>query len=60
MLETWSSRWQAILVSVLFLGSLAALLVNTFSTLALPQRELQVRHDLREAGRRMAERAHPS
>jgi two-component system, NtrC family, sensor histidine kinase HydH len=59
MLKIWSTRWQAIVVGMLFLGSLAALLVNTFATLALPQRELQARHDLREAGRRMADRASP-
>ena len=57
MWRTWSNRWQAVVVAVLFLGSLAALLVNTFATLQLPERELRARNELGEAGRRMAERA---
>jgi signal transduction histidine kinase len=59
MWRTWSNRWQAVVVAVLFLGSLAALLVNTFATLALPERELRARQELREAGRKMAEKAAP-
>ena len=59
MWEKWSTRWQTALVAALFLGSLAALFVSAFSTLALPERELRIRNSLREAGRRMAERAAP-
>ncbi len=50
---------QTTLVVVLFLGSLSALLINTFSTLLLPQRELEARSQVREASRRMAEFAAP-
>ncbi len=59
MWRTWNNRWQAALVAVLFLGSLAALLVNTLATLRLPERELHARRELREAGRKMRERAAP-
>jgi signal transduction histidine kinase len=46
-------------VALLFVGSLAALLINSFATLRLPERELRARRDLHEAGRKMAERAVP-
>ncbi len=55
------TRAQVALVVVLFLGSLAVLLFNTFSALALlgSGREAEVRARLREASRRMAEAAAP-
>ncbi len=46
---------QAILVLVLFLGSLAILLFNAFTTGLLPERELLARTTAREASHRMAE-----
>ncbi|HEV8328298.1 MAG TPA: ATP-binding protein [Nitrospiraceae bacterium] len=52
-----NTRWQAGLVIVLFLGSLGTLLYNSFTAVALPQRELQVRTLLQEASRTMAHSA---
>jgi signal transduction histidine kinase len=54
------TRAQVALVVVLFLGSLAVLLFNTFSALGLLSgREAEVRARLRDASRRMAEAAVP-
>ena len=50
-------RVQTTLVVLLFLGSLAVLLYNTLTTLALTQRELEVRDQLREASQQMAKEA---
>src|SRR5947209_8760157 len=52
-----SVRWQTALILVLFLGSLAVLVFNTWTTLELPQGELRVRDALRQASRRMVEAA---
>jgi signal transduction histidine kinase len=54
---TRSIRLQTALVVLLFLGSLATVLVSAFQTLRLPQEEARVRGRLQEAGRRMAEAA---
>lgn len=51
------TRLQIILVILLFCGSLAALLYSTWTTLALPQRELEARNQLQAASRAMAEEA---
>jgi two-component system, NtrC family, sensor histidine kinase HydH len=51
------TRVQIGLVVLLFLGSLAVLLYSTWTTLALPQRELEARNQLQEAGREMAAEA---
>ncbi len=53
------TRVQVALVVVLFLGSLAALLFNTFSALGLTGREEEVRARLRAAAGRMAEASLP-
>jgi signal transduction histidine kinase len=50
---------QASLVILLFLGSLAVLLLNAFNTVVLPEQELRARTTVREASRRMAESANP-
>jgi len=50
-------RWPVGLLILLFAASVAALLFNTFSTLALPQRELEIRSDLIQASARMAQAA---
>lgn len=52
-------RVQASLVILLFLGSLAVLLLNAFNTILLPGHELRARTTVREASRRMAESANP-
>jgi two-component system sensor histidine kinase HydH len=46
---------QAVLVLVLFLGSLAVLLLNAFTTVLFPEQELLARTTAREASHRMAE-----
>lgn len=46
---------QGILVLALFLGSLAVLLVNAFTTMWFPQRELLARSTARQASHSMAE-----
>src|ERR1700722_6978796 len=51
------TRFQIILVVLLFLGSLAVLLYSTWTTLALPQRELEARKRLQAASREMAKEA---
>src|SRR5947209_11780951 len=51
------SRWQGMLVLVLFVGSLGVLLYNVFASLQLPRQEQQVRERLVEAGQRLAEAA---
>ena len=56
----WSLRLQTALVVALFLGSLAAVLFNTFQTLYLPQGEQEVEKRLREASGRMADQAEPN
>ena len=48
---------QAALVILLFIGSLAVLLLNAFNTVSLPGQELRARTTVREASRRMAESA---
>ena len=48
---------QTAIVVVLFLGSLTALLVNTFAPLSQPQVESDARHQLRAASERMGEAA---
>jgi two-component system sensor histidine kinase HydH len=48
-------RWQVALVLLLFLGSLATLLVTQFTFFWLPQREASAREQVRNASRRMAE-----
>jgi signal transduction histidine kinase len=50
-------RLQSALVVVLFLGSLSALAFNLIAAALLPRRDAAVRGRLREAGRRMCERA---
>jgi signal transduction histidine kinase len=50
---------QLALVLVLFLGSLAILLWNSFTAFWLPQREQEAREHVGEASRRMAEAAGP-
>ncbi len=47
------------LVVALFLGSLAVLLINAFGSLVLPQRQAEIRNDLRTAGRRLAVAGEP-
>lgn len=54
-----SIQVQASLVILLFLGSLAVLLLNAFNTTVLPGQELRARTTVREASRRMAESANP-
>jgi signal transduction histidine kinase len=54
-----SIRLQTALVVVLFLGSFGTLLFVTYTTLALPERELQLREELRAAGQDVAEAAAP-
>jgi signal transduction histidine kinase len=49
-----SFRLQAVLVAILFLGSLAALVFNAFSAVVPRERELHVREQLREASQKMA------
>jgi hypothetical protein len=56
---TWSIRVQTALVIGLFLRSLATVLISTFQTLLLPQREFEVRDRLREASQRLARAAEP-
>jgi len=51
------NRLQIILVVLLFLGSIAVLLYSTWTTLALPQRELEARNQLPVASKEMAEKA---
>jgi hypothetical protein len=46
MTRVFTPRVQAVLVVVLFLGSVGVLLVNTVSTLRLPQRETAARDQL--------------
>jgi len=53
------TRLQTALVVVLFLTSLAALVLNGVWPLLLPAREIQTRATLREASRRMADQAAP-
>ncbi len=57
MRRLWSTRLQTAVVIVLFLGSLSALLYNTFTTLILPQQELRMRQQLRQASGQMAHEA---
>ena len=57
MLGPWNTRLQGGLVVALFLGSLGTLLYHSFAASALPQRELEVRTQLREASRLMAHSA---
>lgn len=52
-----SLRIQIALVVLLFLGSLSALVVNVYTARIPPEREREVRRQLREAGRAMAEQA---
>jgi two-component system, NtrC family, sensor histidine kinase HydH len=59
VVSAFSVRVQVALVVLLFLGSLAVLLYNTFSVLGLSGREDEVRARLRDAARRMAEAARP-
>jgi two-component system, NtrC family, sensor histidine kinase HydH len=54
MSRTWSIRLQTALVIALFLGSLAAVLFNTFQSLILPQHDIGIRERLRAASQRMA------
>ena len=49
------TRLQTGFVIVLFLGSLGVLLYNTLSSLALPQKELDIRKQLRAAAAALAE-----
>ena len=53
MSRTWGILLQTALVIALFLGSLAAVLFNTFQSLILPQRDFGIRERLR-ASQRMA------
>ena len=53
------TRLQAALAVILFLASLAALLLNGVWPLLLPGREARVRATLREASRRLAQDASP-
>lgn len=57
MPRSWSIRLQVALVCALFLGSLATVLLSTFQSLHLPQRENEVGERLRQASRQMAEAA---
>jgi two-component system sensor histidine kinase HydH len=50
-------RVQTVVVVLLFLGSLAVLLYNTLTTLALPQRELDTRTQLRAASAELTKEA---
>jgi hypothetical protein len=59
MAAALTTRLQTALVILLFVGSLAVLLYTTLTTLALPQRELQARDQLRGASRELAERSGP-
>jgi hypothetical protein len=56
---SWSVRLQAALLIALFVGSSTPLLLHALSTLGLPQRELDVRNQLRDASRGMADAATP-
>src|ERR1019366_7836451 len=51
------TRFQIILVVLLFLGSIAVLLYSTWTSLAQPQRELEARIQLQAASREMAQEA---
>ena len=51
------TRIQISLVVLLFLGSLAVLIYSTWTTSALPQRELEARNQLQAASREMAREA---
>ncbi len=53
-------RWQVLLVGLLFVASLAALLVNTFAAVSLPQRSLEARERLRQAVTELAAAAGPA
>jgi signal transduction histidine kinase len=57
MFRSVGTRIQIILVALLFLGSVAGLLYSTWTTLALPQRELDARDQLQAASREMAHEA---
>src|SRR5437899_1116284 len=57
MSKLLAPRWQAALVVLLFLGSLALLLSSVLASLDLPQQELRVRKSLQEAGQRLSARA---
>jgi hypothetical protein len=50
MTRVFTPRVQAVLVVVLFLGSVGVLLANTVSTLRLPQRQSAARDQLLAAG----------
>jgi len=52
-----SLRLQTALVVLLFLGSLSALVFNVFTAQVSPEREREVRRQLREASRRMVDEA---
>jgi two-component system, NtrC family, sensor histidine kinase HydH len=51
------TRIQIVAVVVLFVGSLGVLLYSTWTTLALPQRELEARNHVQTASREMAQEA---
>jgi two-component system, NtrC family, sensor histidine kinase HydH len=55
-----SARLQAALVVILFVGSVVAMLINTFTVLGLPRQERQAQKELREAGARMVRAAYQS
>ncbi len=50
-----SVRLQTAVVVLLFLGSMSTVLYSAFHTLILPRGEIQIRDELREASRRMAQ-----
>ena len=55
--RAWTIRLQGGLVVALFLGSLGTVFYNSFIVAALPQRELEIRIQLREASRLMGQSA---
>ena len=57
MSGSFGVRLQAVVVILLFLGSLFTVLFSTFQTLRLPQGEVEAQQQLREASRRLAEGA---
>jgi two-component system, NtrC family, sensor histidine kinase HydH len=59
MFGSIGARVQTAIVILLFLGSLATVVISAMQTLSLPQAEEQVQNRLREASQRLSEKSEP-